>query len=199
MLPVKKKHIFEISASKAYKHHLECSIKDLSSFKMKNLVSQNNFSIFSVLLLFVGSKNRIFGLVVIIFFHLCRFSIFTAVGAETYKIALRLKFIRKDSLYSNLVLLFICCMWVFHRYIMSQDRPILRRNELDSFLCQAFNPNLMNVQHLQELTVSDCFGFETRPFSLMFVFKFVPAELCIKPRCSASCALYERSRYGHIG
>ncbi|XP_048522814.1 constitutive coactivator of PPAR-gamma-like protein 1 isoform X2 [Dendroctonus ponderosae] len=40
------------------------------------------------------------------------------------------------------------------RYIMSQDRPILRRNELDSFLCQAFNPNLMNVQHLQELTLN---------------------------------------------
>ncbi|XP_050304271.1 constitutive coactivator of PPAR-gamma-like protein 1 isoform X2 [Anthonomus grandis grandis] len=38
------------------------------------------------------------------------------------------------------------------RYIMSQDKPIMRRNELDSFLCQAFNPNLMNVQHLQELT-----------------------------------------------
>lgn len=38
---------------------------------------------------------------------------------------------------------------------MSQDKPIMRRNELDSFLCQAFNPNLMNVQHLQELTVSN--------------------------------------------
>ncbi|KAF7279184.1 hypothetical protein GWI33_007593 [Rhynchophorus ferrugineus] len=40
------------------------------------------------------------------------------------------------------------------RYIMSQDRPIMRRNELDAFLCQAFNPNLMNVQHLQELTLN---------------------------------------------
>ncbi|XP_030761684.1 constitutive coactivator of PPAR-gamma-like protein 1 homolog isoform X2 [Sitophilus oryzae] len=40
------------------------------------------------------------------------------------------------------------------RYIMSQDKPIMRRNELDAFLCQAFNPNLMNVQHLQELTLN---------------------------------------------
>ncbi|KAL1494718.1 hypothetical protein ABEB36_010269 [Hypothenemus hampei] len=40
------------------------------------------------------------------------------------------------------------------RYVMSQDRPIMCRNELDAFLCQAFNPNLMNVQHLQELTLS---------------------------------------------
>lgn len=39
------------------------------------------------------------------------------------------------------------------RYIMSLDRPILRRNELDVFLCQAHNPDLMNVQYLQELTV----------------------------------------------
>ncbi|XP_060533756.1 constitutive coactivator of PPAR-gamma-like protein 1 [Cylas formicarius] len=40
------------------------------------------------------------------------------------------------------------------RYIMSQDRPIMRRNELDAFLCHAFNPNLMNVHHLQELTLN---------------------------------------------
>ncbi|XP_066157266.1 constitutive coactivator of PPAR-gamma-like protein 1 homolog isoform X2 [Euwallacea fornicatus] len=40
------------------------------------------------------------------------------------------------------------------RYIMSQEKPIMRRNELDAFLCQAFNPNLMNVQHLQELTLN---------------------------------------------
>lgn len=40
------------------------------------------------------------------------------------------------------------------RYIMSLDRPIMRRNELDVFLCQAYNPDLMNVQYLQELTVS---------------------------------------------
>lgn len=39
------------------------------------------------------------------------------------------------------------------RYIMSQDRPIMRRHELDAFLCHAFNPNLMNPQYLQELTV----------------------------------------------
>lgn len=40
------------------------------------------------------------------------------------------------------------------RYIMSQDRPVLRRNELDAFLCHAFNPNLMNPQYLQELTLN---------------------------------------------
>lgn len=40
------------------------------------------------------------------------------------------------------------------RYVMSLDRPIMRRNELDVFLCQAYNPDLMNVQYLQELTVS---------------------------------------------
>lgn len=40
------------------------------------------------------------------------------------------------------------------RYIMSQDKPIMRRHELDAFLCHAFNPNLMNPQYLQELTVS---------------------------------------------
>ncbi|CAH2013771.1 unnamed protein product [Acanthoscelides obtectus] len=40
------------------------------------------------------------------------------------------------------------------RYIMSQDRPIMRRHELDAFLCHAFNPNLMNPQYLQELTLN---------------------------------------------
>lgn len=40
------------------------------------------------------------------------------------------------------------------RYIMSQDKPIMRRHELDAFLCQAFNVDLMNPQYLQELTVS---------------------------------------------
>nr|CAH7767847.1 unnamed protein product [Callosobruchus chinensis] len=40
------------------------------------------------------------------------------------------------------------------RYIMSQDRPIMRRHELDAFLCHAFNPNLMNSQYLQELTLN---------------------------------------------
>ncbi|CAG9857498.1 unnamed protein product [Phyllotreta striolata] len=40
------------------------------------------------------------------------------------------------------------------RYIMSQDKPIMRRHELDAFLCQAFNPNLMNPQYLQELTLN---------------------------------------------
>lgn len=40
------------------------------------------------------------------------------------------------------------------RYIMSQDKPIMRRNELDAFLCHAFNVDLMNPQYLQELTVS---------------------------------------------
>ncbi|CAH0555885.1 unnamed protein product [Brassicogethes aeneus] len=40
------------------------------------------------------------------------------------------------------------------RYVMSQDRAILRRNELDAFLCHAFNPNLMNPQYLQELTLT---------------------------------------------
>lgn len=40
------------------------------------------------------------------------------------------------------------------RYIMSLERPILRRNELDVFLCQAFNPDLMNAQYLQELTLN---------------------------------------------
>ncbi|CAG9769905.1 unnamed protein product [Ceutorhynchus assimilis] len=39
------------------------------------------------------------------------------------------------------------------RYIMSQG-AIVRRNELDAFLCQAFNPHLMNVQYLQELTLN---------------------------------------------
>lgn len=41
------------------------------------------------------------------------------------------------------------------RYIMSLERPIMRRNELDSFLCQAYSQDLMNVQYLQELTVRD--------------------------------------------
>jgi hypothetical protein len=44
------------------------------------------------------------------------------------------------------------------RYIMSQGIPILRRQELDAFLCQAFSPDLMNAQYLQELTVS-CLNF----------------------------------------
>nr|XP_022900711.1 constitutive coactivator of PPAR-gamma-like protein 1 homolog isoform X1 [Onthophagus taurus]XP_022900712.1 constitutive coactivator of PPAR-gamma-like protein 1 homolog isoform X1 [Onthophagus taurus] len=40
------------------------------------------------------------------------------------------------------------------RYIMSLERPIMRKNELDVFLCQAYNPDLMNVQYLQELTLN---------------------------------------------
>ncbi|XP_018571795.1 constitutive coactivator of PPAR-gamma-like protein 1 homolog isoform X1 [Anoplophora glabripennis] len=40
------------------------------------------------------------------------------------------------------------------RYVMSQDRPVMRRHELDAFLCHAFNPNLMNPQYLQELTLN---------------------------------------------
>ncbi|KAI4461927.1 constitutive coactivator of peroxisome proliferator-activated receptor gamma [Holotrichia oblita] len=40
------------------------------------------------------------------------------------------------------------------RYIMALERPIMRRNELDVFLCQAYNPDLMNVQYLQELTLN---------------------------------------------
>ncbi|XP_074029508.1 constitutive coactivator of PPAR-gamma-like protein 1 homolog [Leptinotarsa decemlineata] len=40
------------------------------------------------------------------------------------------------------------------RYIMSQERPIMRRHELDAFLCHAFNPNLMNPQYLQDLTLN---------------------------------------------
>ncbi|XP_057658956.1 constitutive coactivator of PPAR-gamma-like protein 1 homolog isoform X1 [Diorhabda carinulata] len=40
------------------------------------------------------------------------------------------------------------------RYIMSQEKPIMRRNELDAFICHAFNPNLMNPQYLQELTLN---------------------------------------------
>lgn len=40
------------------------------------------------------------------------------------------------------------------RYIMSQDKPIMRRQELDAFLCQAFSTDLMNAQYLQELTLN---------------------------------------------
>ncbi|KAF2900525.1 hypothetical protein ILUMI_05657, partial [Ignelater luminosus] len=40
------------------------------------------------------------------------------------------------------------------RYIMSQSKPILRRQELDAFLCQAYSPDLMNAQYLQELTLN---------------------------------------------
>lgn len=40
------------------------------------------------------------------------------------------------------------------RYIMSQPKPILRRQELDAFLCQAYSPDLMNAQYLQELTLT---------------------------------------------
>lgn len=40
------------------------------------------------------------------------------------------------------------------RYIMSLGKPILRRQELDAFICQGFNPDLMNAQYLQELTVN---------------------------------------------
>lgn len=34
------------------------------------------------------------------------------------------------------------------------DQRILRRQELDAFITQAFAPELMNPQYLQELTVS---------------------------------------------
>ncbi|KAL3267989.1 hypothetical protein HHI36_007123 [Cryptolaemus montrouzieri] len=40
------------------------------------------------------------------------------------------------------------------RYIMSQDKPIMRPQELDAFLCQAFSTDLMNAQYLQELTLN---------------------------------------------
>lgn len=40
------------------------------------------------------------------------------------------------------------------RYIMSQSKPILRRQELDAFLCQGYSPDLMNAQYLQELTLT---------------------------------------------
>lgn len=40
------------------------------------------------------------------------------------------------------------------RYIMSLEKPIMRPQELDAFLCQAFSTDLMNAQYLQELTVS---------------------------------------------
>ncbi|KAF5284298.1 hypothetical protein FQA39_LY04591 [Lamprigera yunnana] len=40
------------------------------------------------------------------------------------------------------------------RYIMSHQKPILRRQELDAFLCQAYSPDLMNTQYLQELTLT---------------------------------------------
>ncbi|KAK5644660.1 hypothetical protein RI129_005960 [Pyrocoelia pectoralis] len=40
------------------------------------------------------------------------------------------------------------------RFIMSQSKAILRRQELDAFLCQAYSPDLMNAQYLQELTLS---------------------------------------------
>lgn len=49
-------------------------------------------------------------------------------------------------------LLILACVL---RYIMSLERPIMRRNELDVFLCQAVNPDLMNAQYLQELMVSN--------------------------------------------
>lgn len=55
------------------------------------------------------------------------------------------------------------------RYIMSLEKPILRRQELDAFVCQAFNPDLMNAQYLQELTVrifmlyTVCTQFEVTP------------------------------------
>lgn len=40
------------------------------------------------------------------------------------------------------------------RYIMSLGKPIFRRQELDAIVCQALNPDLMNPQYLQEITVS---------------------------------------------
>lgn len=40
------------------------------------------------------------------------------------------------------------------RYIMSLEKAILRRAELDVFLAQAFIPDLMNTQYLQELTLN---------------------------------------------
>lgn len=44
---------------------------------------------------------------------------------------------------------------LFHRYIMSfSDKiKILRRQELDAFIAQAFSPELMNAQYLQDLQV----------------------------------------------
>ncbi|KAG7214073.1 hypothetical protein KM043_001438 [Ampulex compressa] len=41
------------------------------------------------------------------------------------------------------------------RYIMSSDKiKILRRQELDAFIAQAFSPELMNAQHLQDLQLT---------------------------------------------
>ncbi|XP_063230763.1 constitutive coactivator of PPAR-gamma-like protein 1 homolog isoform X2 [Bacillus rossius redtenbacheri] len=39
------------------------------------------------------------------------------------------------------------------RYIMSLSKPVLRKPELDAFIVQAFSPELMNAQYLQELQV----------------------------------------------
>ncbi|XP_066992640.1 constitutive coactivator of PPAR-gamma-like protein 1 homolog [Anabrus simplex] len=40
------------------------------------------------------------------------------------------------------------------RYIMSTDKKILRKPELDAFIAQAFSPELMNAHYLQELQLS---------------------------------------------
>nr|CAD7449162.1 unnamed protein product [Timema bartmani] len=39
------------------------------------------------------------------------------------------------------------------RYIMSCNKPVLRKPELDAIIVQAFSPELMNAQYLQELQV----------------------------------------------
>jgi len=49
------------------------------------------------------------------------------------------------------MLLFACVI----RYIMSHaDQPILRKQELDALIAQAFSPELMNANFLQDLQVS---------------------------------------------
>lgn len=73
------------------------------------------------------------------------------------------------------------------RYIMSQLKPILRRQELDAFLCQAYSPDLMNAQYLQELTVR---FFSLILFEIVHSKILILAECSNQPRCSISCHVH---------
>lgn len=64
------------------------------------------------------------------------------------------------------------------------DKCILRKQELDAFIAQAFAPELMNSQYLQELTVSELF----LPFTeYIFMFRY----LLRRPASSSICSHFK--------
>lgn len=80
------------------------------------------------------------------------------------------------------------------RYIMSQDKPVMRRHELDAFLCQAFNVDLMNPQYLQELTVS-----YLKKNACLVLYNKILVECCDKSRGTVGSIVYARCRDGVVG